>query len=71
MFAPRIMLCRKARRQSQYFQRPLEAWSDDKIDVFKSQKDQETERPKQNEPEIGRDSPVVSPADTSDSDRSS
>ncbi|CAI7601109.1 unnamed protein product [Penicillium discolor] len=53
VFAPRIMLCRKARRQSQYVGRPLEAWSDDKIEVSKSQKDQETENPKQNEPEIG------------------
>ncbi|KAJ5409568.1 uncharacterized protein N7487_003927 [Penicillium crustosum] len=47
------MLCRKARRQSQYVERPLEAGSDDKIEVFESQKDQETESPKQNEPNIG------------------
>lgn len=55
VFAPRIMLCRKARRQSQYVERPLKAWLDDKIEVFKSQKDQETENPKQNEPEIGEE----------------
>ncbi|KAJ5693892.1 hypothetical protein N7536_004304 [Penicillium majusculum] len=53
VYAPRIMLCRKARRQSQYVEKPLKAGSDDKIEVSKSQKDQETENPKQNEPKTG------------------